>query len=230
MSCNNPLSCYSSYYCNLPCVPVCQPCQTVCCTKKNKCTCNECTIQCPSPAKCPPIVIYITLMQSAVSIPSGTVGVAAIPIPPGSIYPPIPAGTVTLLNGFSGLPLNNCGGITVNNGFFTIPISGTYAVSATIGISANATGDRQFYIYLISAATNVISLLSLDSRNAVATGSTYANVFAEVSANPGDQIFFAATQNSGSVLSTTTDSRFAIVRVSNSCTFPATSCYPTYCC
>lgn len=175
--------------------------------------CNQYTICSPPPCPPPIRVAYITTAPTTTSIPSGTVGVAPTPIPPSSTT--IPANTVTVILGYSNSPITNVGGIIVNTstGQFTVPSGGNYNIICYIGIAANATGTREFYIYRVDATTGIISLIAMDSRNATAVGSTYANLSADVDLNAGDRIFFAVTQNSGSILTTTSDNRFSLVKM-----------------
>lgn len=217
MSCNNYLACYSSYY-SCP-----NPCST---SYYNKNCCNSCqparspcvvTCPAPCPAPCPPVtcpaVSYITFAPTATLIPTGTVGVAPTPIPAGATT--IPAGTVTPITGFTGVPTTNIGGVTLNttNGQFTVPIAGRYIISAYVGFSANPVGTREVYIYRIDATTGIISLLASDSRNATVVGTTNATVTTTADLSAGDRIFFAVAQNSGTTLTSTSDSRFAITRL-----------------
>ncbi|AZL89950.1 hypothetical protein QKC54_gp0214 [Megavirus baoshan] len=219
MSCYNycgyPASyCYPSYNtCQISCIPyppVCQPiCQPVC---------QPACLPAPCPVPCPPapiVVEYSTTAPTATTIPSGTVGVAPTPIPAGSTV--IPAGTVTVISGYSAVPTKNVGGITLNTttNQFTLPLAGRYLISSYIGISANSVGTRESYIYRVNGTTGVISLITSDSRNATAVGPTYITLTTEDRFNAGDRIFFAVTQNSGSVLTTTADNRFTITRLCN---------------
>jgi len=213
MSGNSYLSYYS--YCN-PCK------QNYCQIQYNPCQiqCNPCQSQCvPSP--CPiyppispcPAVTYITSSSTITSIPTGTVGVAPTPIPIGSTT--IPVNTVTSITGLTGVPTINIGGITVNatTGQLTVPIAGRYDISAYVSFMANAIGTREIYIYKVDVTTGIISLLASDSRNATIVGSTNATISTTAQLNSGDRIFYAVTQNSGTVIITTTDSRFTITRL-----------------
>lgn len=218
MSCNN---CNSSYYSPYGWCNTSDECGSTCSNQYNQCNQTQC--QC-RPAACyaqpcyrppvPAIVSYATLAATTTAIPTSTPGSAPVPIPVGSTtYPPT---TVTPITGFSGIPITNVGGIVVNSvtGQFTVPIAGRYIVSASIGITANNTGTREVYIYKIDALTNVISLLAYDSRNATVVGPTNISITAVADLCAGDRIFFAATQNSGSPLTTTSDSRYTITRIS----------------
>lgn len=215
MSCNNYLSYYSlysgypgvcgtSYYnrnlvgnCCNSCNTTCFPCQTIC---------NPCATTCTPPA-CPNVT-YITVAPTVTTIPTG--GMA---IPAGVTT--IPSATVTVINGFTGSPTTNVGGIILNtaNGQFTIPISGRYLLSGFISFTANTTGTRETYIYKIDSTTGVISLLTSDTRNATSAGVTSVTITTVAELNAGNQIFFAVTQSSGSNLNTTTDNKFVIARL-----------------
>ena len=221
MSCNNYQSYYNSLY-GYPssyccCKVKCNPCQTVVCQPQ----CNQqCVVSCPTP--CAPIcnnVTYIAGIPTANTIPSG--GVA---IPVGTIIPPgtttVPAGTVTVINGYTGVPTSNSGGIIPNNGFFTVPVSGRYIVSAyvcfsTVAISATTNVDA-LYIYIVSAATGLVTLAAVDSRSPVVGLPTCINIATDVDLNPGDAIFIAATQTNSTAASISTvagSGRIAITRV-----------------
>ena len=220
--------CYPSYnqcynYCQPvcnPCAPQCNPCPAPCNPCANPCanpvssTCALCPTPCPAPC---PAVTYITTAPIGTAIPSGVVGGTPVLIPVGSTT--IPAGTVTPITGFSGTPTTNIGGITVNagTGQFTVPIAGRYFISGTVTFDApvgfGAIGTRQVYIYKVDAVTGVISLLASDSRNAVVTGPTTITVSTAADLNANDRIFFAATQNSGTTITTTTNNRFVITRL-----------------
>jgi hypothetical protein len=209
--CNQPYySCYA------------YPCVT---NRDNLChqLCNQCqpNISCQTichphphpiePPFCPPVT-YITTAPTVTSIPTSAVGVALPQIPIGSIT--VPINTVTVINGY-GTPTTNIGGITLNitNGHFTIPIAGKYIISAYIGFTALPVGVREVDIYKVDASTGIISLIVANSTNAVFTGNTLVTLttIAELRAN--DRLFVSVTQNSGSIISTTFDTRVAITRV-----------------
>uniref|UniRef100_A0A6G6AAL6 Uncharacterized protein n=1 Tax=Borely moumouvirus TaxID=2712067 RepID=A0A6G6AAL6_9VIRU len=217
MACNNlcGYACYP-YYCATynPCQVACIPYPPVC---QTACIPSYPAICPPTPPLPPPpiIVEYATTAPTATTIPSGTIGVPPTPIPAGSTV--IPAGTVTVISGYSPTPTRNIGGITLNTttNQFTLPLAGRYLITSFIGISANPTGTRESYIYRVSGTTGVISLITTDSRNATDVGPTYINLATEDSFQAGDRIFFAVTQNSGTVLTTTPNSRFTITRLSS---------------
>lgn len=169
---------------------------------------------CPTPPVCTQVA-YIIGAPTPTTIPSNTVGTAPTLIPVGSTT--IPAGTVNPIIGYTAVPTTNIGGVTVNttNGQFTIPAAGRYIITGYFGFSSNAVGSRELYVYKIDGTTGVISLLALDSRNAVTTTGEPTNITITTawSFNASDRVFFAATQNSGSSLTTTTDSQVSIVRI-----------------
>ncbi|BCS82869.1 hypothetical protein QLL95_gp1254 [Cotonvirus japonicus] len=204
-------SCYARGCGTIPfpsnCVQVCQPvCGSPCVT--------SCPSPCPTPIPCPvTIVEYLTTAPTATTIPSGPVGFPPTPIPVGSTT--IPEGTVTTIIGYATTPIRSIGGITLNvaTGQFTVPLAGTYLITGFVGFSANTIGTREVYIYKVNGATSVITLVSLDNKNAVSIGPTYTSFSAQEYLNAGDRIFFAATQNSGSVITTIADNRFSISRL-----------------
>ena len=205
--------------CVNPCANSCvNPCANLCanpCANPNSNLCaNLCQPICPAPL---PAITYITSAPIGTAIPSGPVGIPPVPIPIGSTT--IPAGTVTPITGFTGTPITNVGGITVNpsTGQFTVPIAARYLISAYVTFDApvgfGSIGTREVYIYKIDAVTGVISLLASDSRNAAVTGPTRVTITTQAQLNANDRIFFAATQNSGTTIMTTTDNRFSISRI-----------------
>ncbi|AGC01714.1 hypothetical protein H012_gp751 [Acanthamoeba polyphaga moumouvirus] len=217
MACNNvcgyacyPYFCATYNPCQVACIPYPPVCQTTCVP--------SCPPVCPPtpPIPPPPIVVeYATTTPSGTPIPTSPVGVPPTPIPVGSTV--IPAGTVTVISGYSPTPTRNVGGITLNTttNQFTIPLAGRYLITSFIGITANPTGVRESYIYRVSGTTGVISLIASDSRNATDVGATFINLTTEDYFQAGDRIFFAVAQNSGAVLSTTSNSRFTITRLSS---------------
>lgn len=167
---------------------------------------------CP-PTYCPPppaptSTIVITNTNAITNVPSGAI--PAIPIPAGSTT--IPVGTVTPITALNPIPTTSVGGITFNttNGQFTVPLAGRYLVSASVVFSVNPTGTRQLYVYKITAASGIISLVSATGANAALSGPTYLNIstVAEMAAN--DRLFFAVTQDSGAALTISTDTKFVI--------------------
>jgi len=179
---------------------VCQPCQPVC----QQPVCNPCQ---PVSNPCPNIT-YIALASIATTVPTG-----GTPIPIGSTT--IPAGTVTVINGFTGVPATNIGGITLINGQFAVPCAGRYFISGTVCFVANAVGTRTLYIYRVDASTGIISQLAANTVPAVsATVPTCVNASTAADLRAGDRIFFAVTQTSGANLDTTvTDNRFVITHL-----------------
>lgn len=162
----------------------------------------------------PPIVVsYVTTLIRILTVPSSTVGVAPVDIPPNSTI--VPPGTVTVINSFSTTPINNNGGIIPNylTGFFTIPVSGRYNIAAYLSFSANPNGIRNAFIYRQSAANSTINVMAKDSRNAVSVGTTNIAIGTNIDFNAGDKVFFAVSQNSGSTLNINIDGRLTLVRI-----------------
>jgi len=192
--------------CSQPCVAPCPvQCPTPCPT--------QCPIQCPTPTPTCPTVTFISDLNTAVVVPiNGT------PIVPGSTI--IPA-TITVVNGFLGVPTTNIGGISQNGGFFTIPIAGRYIITTDICFAAptlpvTATDTREVYIYRIDATTGIITLLAVDTRTPVSGTPTCINVATVADLHSGDRIFIAAIARqpitSGATV-TITSGRLAITRV-----------------
>jgi hypothetical protein len=240
MSCNNYLSYYGSYYgypgtyngttysnkncynscksqcsCKIKCEPVCQQSCVVACPSPYVVACPP---ACPPTVTCP-TVSYITNIATATPVFSGGTS-----IPVGTIIPAgtttVPAGTVTVINGYTGSPSSNVGGILANNGFFTIPISGRYVISANICFASVAsvvsTDIRELYIYKVDALTNVVSQIAVDSRTPIAGSQTCINVATVADLLAGDRIFIAArqTNTAGVTIDTVaTTGRLAITRV-----------------
>lgn len=186
-----------------PCVSACTPCGTPCVTSSYLAPCaQQCVEACPVPCPVPcTVVAYYTDIASSTAIISGG---SAIPtgttIPSGSTT--IPANTVTVITGYTGIPTTNTGGVIPNNGFFTIPVSGKYAITATIcfaTVATTLTTDlREVYIYKVDATTSLVTKSANDSRVPIAGSNTCVNVSAYDNFNVGDRVFIAARQINGS--------------------------------
>jgi hypothetical protein len=228
---------YTSYYnpysttyccktcnpCKIKCETSCQtPCQTVqYVSYPNYCQqpCQQyvCAPACP-PAPCPNIT-YITYIATSTTIPSGGTS-----IPIGTIIPAgtttVPTGTVTVINGYTGAPTTNDGGVISNNGFFTMPIAGRYIITGNICFatpaSVSATDFRELYIYTVNAVTGLVTAIADDSRSPISGSPTCINVAADASFAAGDRVFLAARQSTstGATIDTVAATgRLAIVRV-----------------
>jgi hypothetical protein len=193
------MACCNSYTTTCCTYPTCNTCSPYSYYRNDRCQTPQCNNLCynycqpacpPSATPCP--VLYDITGSSSTTIPSGTVGVAPPLIPPASTSIPI-GSTLTPIIGFTATPTVNIGGISYNNtnGQFTMPITANYLISAYIGITANAIGTREVYIYKVDGNTGVISLVVSDSRNATATGVTYVTLTTNVYLNVGDlSIYF----------------------------------------
>jgi hypothetical protein len=121
-------------------------------------------------------------------------------IPPGSTIPSgttlVPAGTVTVINGYTGAPTTNIGGITANNGFFTVPVAGRYNVSADVcfdTVASTLTTDiREVTLYKVETTTALVTLQAIDSRLPIAASPTCVNIATTIDLAVGDRIFVAA--------------------------------------
>jgi hypothetical protein len=172
------------------------------------------------PTTCPcPNITYINGIASATTIISG-----GAPIPVGTVIIPgtttVPAGTVTVINGYTGAPTTNVGGIIQNNGFFTVPTSGRYIIAADVCFVAptlvSATDSRVLYIYSVNAITGLVSLLAVDSRLPIMGLPTCINLTAIADLTCNDRIFVAATQLSATGESVSTiagTGRISITRI-----------------
>jgi hypothetical protein len=193
-------------YCNYPYnYPYCNPCETPYCGFPFQPRCGY-----PEPIIPACTAYFESTLSVATNIPTGTVGVAATPIP--ALSTTIPVGTVTPITGYT-IGTNDGYIINTVSGQISAPFRANYLITGFIGFSANAVGDRQIYIYKQDGSTGQITLLSESSQNAVATGPTLFSISTKAFLNKGDNIFFAATQNSGVALSTTTDSRVTISKL-----------------
>jgi len=250
MSCNNFLAYYSNYYgypgtygrasynnqnCYNPCKPsggglsclslqtnlpqcsckskyepVCQPCQPPCLV--------ACPVPCPPAPACPAVSFVSGIATGTPIVAGGT------PIPVGTIIAPgtttVPAGTVTVINGFTGSPTTNVGGVIANNGFFTAPIAGRYVIAANVCFASvatvTATDIRELYIYRVDALTGIVTQLAVDSRTPVAGSPTCVNIATVADLNAGDPIFIAARQTNATstiIDTVSTVGRLAITRV-----------------
>lgn len=250
MSCNNFLAYYSNYYgypgtyggtsyynrnscdpckqqcsckskCEPVCQPLCQPCVVACPTNYQlPCSTNyqlPCPTPCPTPV-CPAVSFVSTIATGTPIVAGGT------PIPAGTIIPAgtttVPAGTVTVINGFTGSPTTNVGGVIANNGFFTAPIAGRYVIAANVCFASVATVTptdvRELYIYRVDAITGIVTQLAVDSRTPIAGSPTCVNIATVADLNAGDRIFIAARQTnatSATIETVATTGRFAITRV-----------------
>lgn len=184
--------------CANPCVNPCvNPCANPC---ANPCV-TPCVAPCPPIEPCPPCptVAFIATTPVGTSIPTGSsVSLSGTPTPITSLSPNTNIGNI---------------GINTVNGQLTVPIAGRYIITSYIDFPANATGTRESYIYSVSGVNNILTLLAYDSRNATSVGSTNISISTTANLNAFDRIYFAATQSSGTTLTTLTDSRFTIVRV-----------------
>lgn len=243
MSCNNYQSYYNSCYgypcvtanvsyygkskcdngcgnCTNYCTNYCNPCQTVCQPTTCPSICQSyCPPVCPpTPAPICPTVAYVNNITTPTAVPAG-----GIAIPAGTVIPAnsttVPAGTVTVINGFTGIPTTNIGGIVPNNGFFTVPIAGRYVLAANVAFASVATvaptDVRELYIYRVDATTGLVTLLAVDTRAPVAGVPTNVNIATVADLNAGDRIFVAALQTNvpGAVVSTVASvGRIAITR------------------
>lgn len=166
------------------------------------CCWNPCQPVCPPPCPPPqcPTVSFITNAATTTNIPSG-----GTVLPPGTTIPAgittVPPGTVTVINGYTGAPSSNIGGITANNGFFTVNIGGRYAVSANVCFdtvpSTLTTDIREVTIYKVETATAQVTLQAIDSRLPIAGSPTCVNIATTIDLASGDRIFVAARQTNG---------------------------------
>lgn len=194
-----------------------------CCCCYNCCGYNPCPQPCPQP--CPPTppscpaVVYITNIDTATAVPSG-----GMDIPVGTVIATgtttVPANTVTVINGYTGAPSTNLGGVTANNGFFTVPMAGRYVVATNIcfaSVDTTTTSDmREVYIYRVQATTGVVTQIAADSRTPIASSTTCVNVSSVTDLAAGDRLFVAARQiNADAAVINTVASvgRLAITRV-----------------
>lgn len=243
MSSANYSSYYNPYTTTTYCCKSCNPCKTQC-TCKIKCetpcqtvqyvsypnycqqpcaqTCQQyvCAPACPAPCPTPcPNITYITYIATATTIPSGGTS-----IPVGTIIPAgtttVPTGTVTVINGYTGVPTTNDGGVIANNGFFTIPIAGRYIITGNncfaTPASVSATDFRELYIYTVNAVTGLVTVLADDSRTVISGSPTCINVAADANFGAGDRVFLAARQSTstGATIDTVAATgRLAIVRI-----------------
>lgn len=174
---------------------------------------------CPVPTPVCPIVTYITNIASSTAILSGGTSIpAGTVIPTGSTA--VPAGTVTVVNGYTGAPIKNEGGIIPNNGFFTVPVAGRYIISSNQCFNSVATvastDVREVYIYKVEASTGLVTMIADDSRTPIAGSATCVNVSSVVDLAANDRIFIAVRQTN--VAATTIDTvaasgRLAIARI-----------------
>jgi hypothetical protein len=180
------------------CYPNCNPCYTTCYTACQPACTQVCPAPCPAP-QCPP-VSYITNAATPTNIPSGG---TVIPVGTtiGTGITTVPAGTVTVINGYTGAPSTNSGGVIANNGFFTIPVAGRYQVSADVCFDTVATtlaSDlREVTIYKVDNATGLVTLQAIDSRVPIATVPTCVNIATTVDFAANDRVFIAARQTNG---------------------------------
>jgi hypothetical protein len=210
------------------CNSCCDPCRS---TKRTvyyytPSSCNPCytPTPCPCPVPTPTSnVVYITNVATPTTVPSGG---TAIPI--GTIIPAgnttVPAGTVSVINGYTGAPTTNIGGIIANNGFFTVPVSGTYNINANVTFAvplAVTAGDlREVYIYKVSGATGIVTAIADETAYPISGSTTSINISANEEFLAGDRFFIAARQitSGGAAIDTVaTVGRLAVVRYYRQC-------------
>lgn len=212
------------------CNSCCDPCRS---TKRtiyyytpNSCNpcCTPSTCPCPVPVPTPTSsVVYITNVATPTTVISGG---TALPI--GTTIPAgnttVPAGTVTVINGYTGAPTTNIGGIISNNGFFTIPVSGTYNINANVTFAVPlsvAAGDfREVYIYKVSNATTLVTAIADQTAYPISGSTTSINVSANEEFLAGDRFFIAARQfttGGASIDTVAAVGRLAVVRYYRQC-------------
>lgn len=212
-NCNNCCCGYSNYWNS------CCNCSNNCCYYPTVSYNYENCIPTPTPINNCPVVSYETYIASSTSIVSGGTS-----IPVGTIILPtsttVPVNTVTVINGYTGAPTVNIGGVLPNNGFFTVPITGRYVITANIcfsSVTTTTTSDvREVYIYKSAANTGLVTLLAVDSRNPISGSSTCINVATEADLAISDRIFVAVRQTNANSSVINTDpgtGRFTITRI-----------------
>jgi hypothetical protein len=196
-------------------------CRNNCCKTTTCCqpaTCQTVTYAVPQCAPACPNVRYVTNIATATTVPSGG---TAIPIGTtiASGITTVPAGTVTVINGYTGAPTVNEGGITSNNGFFTVPVAGAYDITANITFasvpSVISSDIREVFIYRVSAQTNIVTQIAVDSRTPIAASTTSINVSTAEVLAAGDRVFIAVIQTNAGAVSVDTVAvvgRLSIIR------------------
>lgn len=161
---------------------------------------SSCQYQCPQPPTPTPVcptITYITTIASSNSIVSG-----GGPIMQGTIIPAgsttVPANTVVVINGYTGAPSTNQGGILPNNGFFTLPVAGRYFIGANIcygSVPVTTTADiRETFIYKVDGVSGVVSAIAVDSRIPIQGASTCVEVSTVENFSANDRVFIAVRQ------------------------------------